>query len=466
MIRRTRQELALWFGLADLAATALAWVCSYWLRFSSGWFPSNASAQPEAILYWQSLPAIVLMAALAYYFAGMYEVHRLWRFREELLAVGRGVVLMALAVMAASFAQRHHYESRLAMALFVALTAGSIVGSRRLMWWALHRLRSHGINQSHALIVGGGRLARRTAATLRAVPWTGIQPVGYVEDEPWRRISDLPVLGSIAQLPELVQRHHIEHVFVALPLNRYADARRVFALLGQTTVDIQLVADIPEFASLAFHTTHLHGMTIISLRENPHYGLNVVIKRAMDIILSLVAIILLAPLMAIIALLIKLTSPGPVLYRQERCGLNGRPFQMLKFRTMHVDAEKDGPQMTRPNDPRRTRLGALLRATNLDELPQLFNVLKGDMSLVGPRPERPVFVQQFQKTIPNYMARHAVKAGMTGWAQVNGWRGNSSLRRRVQFDLYYITHWNPLFDLRILVLTVWRMLFGKQKNAY
>jgi Undecaprenyl-phosphate glucose phosphotransferase len=466
MVRRTRQELALWFGFWDLLATATAWLLSYWLRFQSGWFAPSDQPAPEIALYWQSLPLIILLAAIAYKFAGMYDVHRLWRFREEILTVGRGIALMALAVMAASFAQRHHYESRLAMVIFVVQSGLTILILRRLSWIAVRTLRARGVNQSHALIVGTGRLARRTVTTLRMVPWSGIQPVGYVEDESWRKTTDLPILGPIAQLPELVQRHHIEHVFVALPLNRYADARRVFALLGQTTVDVQLVADIPEFASLAFHTTHLHGMTIISLRENPHYGLNIIIKRSMDIILSLMAIIVLAPLMAVIALLIKITSPGPVLYRQERCGLNGRPFQMLKFRTMHVDAEKDGPQMTRPNDPRRTRLGAFLRATNLDELPQLFNVLWGDMSLVGPRPERPVFVEQFQKTIPNYMARHAVKAGMTGWAQINGWRGNSSLRRRVQFDLYYITHWNPLFDLRILFLTLWRMLFGRQKHAY
>jgi lipopolysaccharide/colanic/teichoic acid biosynthesis glycosyltransferase len=170
--------------------------------------------------------------------------------------------------------------------------------------------------------------------------------------------------------------------------------------------------------------------------------------------------------MLLIAGLIKLTSRGPVLYKQERCGLNGRSFNMLKFRTMRVDAEAAGPQMTAADDPRKTRLGSILRALNLDELPQFFNVLRGDMSLVGPRPERPVFVRKFAKSIPGYMARHAVKAGITGWAQVNGWRGNSSLRRRVQFDLYYITHWNPLFDIRIMFLTIWRMLFQKQKHNY
>jgi Undecaprenyl-phosphate glucose phosphotransferase len=323
------------------------------------------------------------------------------------------------------------------------------------------------MNQSHALIVGTGRLARRTERILRALNWSGIQPVGYVEDEPHRTAgANLPIVGSIAELPKLVGQYHIEHVFVALPLNRYADARRVFTALSQTWVDVRLIADLPAMAGLTFTTTQIHGLTVIGLRENPHYGLNIVIKRLMDVALSIVAIVLLAPLMTVIALLVKATSPGPILYRQERCGLNGQPFMMLKFRTMRVDAEAQGPQMTAKNDSRRTRLGVFLRATNLDELPQLFNVLWGDMSLVGPRPERPVFVHKFAKSIPNYNARHAVKAGITGWAQVNGWRGNSSLRKRIQFDLYYISHWNPLFDLRILFLTVWRMLFSKQKHAY
>jgi Undecaprenyl-phosphate glucose phosphotransferase len=322
------------------------------------------------------------------------------------------------------------------------------------------------VNQSHALIVGTGRLARRTARTLSQLNWTGIQTVGYVEDDPGKCPSDIPVVGRIEELPELVLRHHIEHVFIALPLNRYSDARRVFAALSETVVDVRLIADVPALAGFGLTTTNLHGMTVIGLRESPHHGLNVVVKRVMDMLLAAVALVLLAPLMAVVALLVKFTSPGPVLYRQERCGLNGRSFMMLKFRSLRADAEAGGPQMTAVNDPRKTRLGSILRATNLDELPQLFNVLMGDMSLVGPRPERPVFVSRFRKTIPNYMARHAVKAGMTGWAQVNGWRGNSSLRKRVQFDLYYITHWNPLFDIRILFLTVWRMLFQKQKHAY
>jgi Undecaprenyl-phosphate glucose phosphotransferase len=465
MTNRTSQPLTAWFLLWDLALVAAGWIGAYWLRIRSGWFPLHQDS-PDISLYIGSLPLILLLGVVSFRAGGMYEIHRLRRFREEIVAVARGVGLAALLIMATSFARQAHYESRAIMALFTASAFIGIVTARRLSWTALRRLRARGLNQSHALIVGTGRLARQTARTLRTVRWTGIRTVGFVEDNPVRFPPDIPVVGKIGELAELVERHHIEHVYIALPLNRYADARRVFDALSETTVDVRLIADLRAVSGLSLTTTTLHGMTVIGLRESPHFGLNIVVKRIMDMILATVGILLISPILAAIAILVKLTSPGPILYRQERCGLNGRSFMMLKFRTMRMDAEAGGAQMTAANDPRKTRLGSILRATNLDELPQLFNVLMGDMSLVGPRPERPVFVRKFKKSIPNYMARHAVKAGMTGWAQVNGWRGNSSLRKRVQFDLYYITHWNPLFDIRILFLTVWRMLFQKQKHAY
>jgi Undecaprenyl-phosphate glucose phosphotransferase len=222
---------------------------------------------------------------------------------------------------------------------------------------------------------------------------------------------------------------------------------------------------VPNLAGLSLTTSNLDGLPVVGLRESPHFGLNVVVKRAMDIVLSLVGIILLSPLLGLIALSVKLTSPGPIFYRQERCGLNGRSFFMLKFRSMRVDAEKQtGAVWARKDDDRRTRFGTFLRRTSLDELPQLINVLMGDMSLVGPRPERPVFIHRFKKTIPNYMARHSVKAGITGWAQVNGWRGDTSLRKRLQYDLYYITHWTPWLDFRIMWMTLFHGLV--HRNAY
>ncbi len=465
MIKRSSQPLLVWFLVWDVVVTIAAWIAAYLIRFETG-LPLVNNHQPDFELCIQNLPLVVIMAIVSFRVAGQYQIHRLRRFREEMVAVAKGTALLVLLVMSTNFARQYHYESRLAMVIFAVATFLGVLVVRRLSWSILGRLRARGYNQSHALVVGTGRLARCTARSLESAAWMGIQTVAYVDDDPIHTHADRPVIGPIADLPRLILEHHIEHVFIALPMNRYADARRVFDALSETTVDVRLVADVPALTALSLTTSNLHGMTFIGLRESPYHGLNVVVKRSMDMVLSTIAIAFLAPLMALIALVIKFTSPGPVLYRQERCGLNGLSFSMLKFRTMDVNAEANGPVMTAHNDPRRTRLGAFLRATNLDELPQLFNVFRGDMSLVGPRPERPVFVDKFKKTIPNYMARHAVKCGMTGWAQVNGWRGNSSLRKRVQYDLYYITHWNPLFDIRILVLTVWGMVFRKQKHAY
>ena len=248
-------------------------------------------------------------------------------------------------------------------------------------------------------------------------------------------------------------------------MNRYDDARRVFAILSQLLVEVRLVADVPNFAGLSLTTTNLDGMPLVGLRESPHFGLNIVVKRAMDMVLSLIGLLLLSPLLTLLAILVKWSSPGPIFYRQERCGLNGKSFYMLKFRSMPVNSEsKTGPVWAKKSDNRSTPLGAFMRKTSLDELPQLWNVLMGDMSLVGPRPERPVFIQKFSKTIPNYMARHCVKAGITGWAQVHGWRGNTSLRKRLQFDLYYITHWTPWLDMRILWMTIFHGIL--HRNAY
>ncbi len=464
MFKRRSQVLRVWFLFWDLAATAAAWVGAYYLRFESGLIPVYNPVPPVA-LCWRNLPLVVLLAALAYRLTGQYAIHRLRRLREEVICVLKGVALLTLLVMAITFCLHDPYESRPVMVLFSVLTAVFVSAARRASWSAIRHLRSRGYNQTHAVIVGTGRVARKTARSLRRASWMGIKNLGFIEDQPSHWTSDLDILGRYADLPDLIQKYNIAHVFIALPMNRYNDARRVYDILSQTMVEVRLVADVPALAGVTLTTTNLDGLPVIGLRESPHFGLNVVIKRAMDMALSLAALVVLSPLMLLIAALVKLTSPGPVFYRQERCGLHGGTFQMLKFRSMRVDAEQQtGAVWASKDDPRRTWFGAFLRRTSLDELPQFINVLKGDMSLVGPRPERPVFIQQFRRTIPNYMARHVVKAGITGWAQVHGWRGNTSLRKRVQYDLYYITHWTPWLDLRILWMTLLHGLF--HRNAY
>lgn len=464
MIKRNGHVLTMWFLTWDLVLTGLAWVGAYYLRFEAGWIPLKEEAL-DFSLCWRSLPLVLLLAAIAYRLTGQYVIHRLRRFREEVVCVLKGTALLALFVMAAVFFLHDPYESRLTMVLFTILTATGILTARRLSWSAIRTLRSRGYNQKFAIVVGTGRVARKTARALRHASWMGIKNIGHVEDQVNRWTEDLHILGSFADLPTLIQKYSISHVFIALPMSRYDDARRVFDILSKSLVEVRLVADVPNLAGLSLTTTNLDGLPIVGLRESPHFGLNIVVKRCMDVVLSFLALLLLSPVMALIALLVKLTSPGPIFYRQERCGLNGRSFTMFKFRSMRTDAEQQtGAVWTSQNDPRRTRLGAFLRRTSLDELPQLINVLRGDMSLVGPRPERPVFIQQFSKTVPNYVARHCVKAGITGWAQVHGWRGNTSLRKRVQYDLYYITHWTPWLDIRIMWMTLWHGLF--HRNAY
>jgi Undecaprenyl-phosphate glucose phosphotransferase len=464
MIKRSSQTLIAWFACCDLASAGAAWIGAYYLRFTAGLFPVTKQ-MPEPELCWNNLPLVCLLSVVAFRLAGSYDVHRLRRFREDLLAVVKGSVLLCLLIMATIFYAQDPYSSRGAMLLFGALDFAAVLVLRRTTWNLIRQLRRNGYNQSFAIIVGTSRVARKTAQALRHASWMGIKNIGFVEDRESRFTSDLDVLGRTDDLPRLIDKYRVEHVFIALPMNRYNEARRVFDIVSRKLVEVRLVADVPSMSGLSLTTTNLDGLPVIGLRESPHFGLNRVVKRIMDVVISLAALVILAPLLAFIAILVKSTSKGPVFYRQERCGLNGRAFPMLKFRTMRVDAEKEtGPVWTAKNDERRTPIGTFLRRTSIDELPQFINVLLGDMSLVGPRPERPVFISKFSKTVPNYMARHSVKCGITGWAQVNGWRGNTSLRKRVQFDLYYITHWNPLFDLRIIWLTFWKVLF--HRHAY
>jgi Undecaprenyl-phosphate glucose phosphotransferase len=465
MLKHRSQVLIFCFLVCDLGVTGAAWMGAYLIRFCTGWIPAVIEEPTDVWLYWGNLPLVLLLAAVAYHLTGQYAIDRLRRLREEILCVLKGTALLSLLVLATIFFRHDIGESRATMVLFSVLTGVGLISARRVSWALIRTLRSRGYNQSFSLIVGAGRVARKTARALRMASWMGIKNIGFVEDQSHALAGDLDLLGSFDDLPDLIAKYNVSHVFIALPMGRYDDARRVFNILSQSLVEVRLVADVPNIAGLSLTTTNLDGLPVIGLRESPHFGLNIVVKRAMDVVLSLVGLIVLSPLMLLIAALVKLTSPGPVFHRQERCGLNGRSFVMLKFRSMREDAEKQtGAVWAQKNDGRRTPLGTFLRKISLDELPQLINVLRGDMSLVGPRPERPEFIQKFSQTIPNYMARHCVKAGITGWAQVHGWRGNTSLRKRLQYDLYYITHWTPWLDLRILWMTLFHGLV--HKNAY
>jgi Undecaprenyl-phosphate glucose phosphotransferase len=350
---------------------------------------------------------------------------------------------------------------------FGALSALGLIAERLLIRASFRQLRKHGFNLRRVLLVGEGHSAQSLVRRIQSYPELGLRFVGVVTDENSRTesVSGKPVLGHFHEITEIIQRCAADEVIIALPLAQQNEVTRLLELLKDETLDVRLIPDVQAYATLGCIVEDFDGMPVLRLNDSPLIGWHAFAKRVTDVVVAASSLIILSPLLLAIALLVKLTSRGPVLYRQERMGMDGRSFSMLKFRSMKIDAEaRSGAVWAQKADDRRTVLGTLLRKTSLDELPQLWNVLRGEMSLVGPRPERPVFVKQFRHEIPHYMLRHKVKAGITGWAQVNGWRGNTSLSRRIECDLYYIQNWSYALDLKILSLTLWKGFV--HKTAY
>jgi Undecaprenyl-phosphate glucose phosphotransferase len=372
-----------------------------------------------------------------------------------------GVVVLVAAM---TFFFRGYDYSRLVILYFWVLSIVSVSVSRAVFREALRFARRRGYNLRYAVVVGSGGPAAEMVRRLRRRPDVGIQVLGVVNDAK-EEVESVKWLGSYDELRGVLDRQPVDVVFLAIPHEEYGRLGEILQEIGDEPVTIHFVPDIFGLASLRGGMEEFEGLPVIHLRESPLYGWNFVLKRFMDLAFGGLALLVVLPAMGLIALAVRMSSPGPILYRQERMGLDGRRLSMLKFRTMPVDVEAEtGPVWARPGDPRPTRVGTFLRRWSLDELPQLLNVLRGEMSLVGPRPERPVFVEEFRRKIPGYMLRHKVKSGVTGWAQVNGWRGNTSLEKRIEYDLYYIERWSLGFDLKILWLTLWRGF--RNRNAY
>ena len=372
-------------------------------------------------------------------------------------------VLVLIAVMTFAFPRTEY--SRVVIVYFWGLSIAAVSLWRAVFREALRVARRRGVNQRRAVLVGGGEPAMEILAALRRRPDVGVRVLGVVGDKEGDGTAAIPFLGRFEDLRAVLDGQDVDVVIVALPHADYTRVGDVLRDIGDDPVAIHLVPDVFSLASLRAGIEEFEGVPLIYLRESPLHGWNRVLKRAFDLVVGGAAFLVFLPVMVAIALAIRLASPGPVLLRQVRMGLDGREFEMLKFRTMRADAEAEtGPVWAHLDDPRRTRLGGVLRRFSLDELPQLVNVLRGEMSLVGPRPERPVFVEEFRRNVPGYMLRHKVKAGMTGWAQINGWRGNTSLEKRIEYDLYYIERWSPAFDVQILIQTLWRGF--RSPNAY
>ncbi len=467
MLKKHNQLFLTVMLIVDVGVVSLSWIMAYHIRFTFEIIPVY-SGTPTIDHYINFLPIVVLIWLFSLRFSDLYSPMRSNSRFNEYFKILKAATIAAVLTMAAAFFYREFSMSRMVMGIFWGASAIFIMVSHSIVRFILREIRKMGYNLRFVLIVGSGKLAQTLAETFSRHPESGMKVVGMLADhkaDVGKNFSGYEVIGTVEEIKRIIDRINIDQIFIALPHQAYERLEKTLMALENETVDIRLAPDIMNFIQLNASVEDFDGVPIVSLSESPIYGWNVVLKRVFDVTFSLLFIAVSSPLMALIALIIKLESPGSVFYHQERMSLGGEPFFIYKFRSMVLEAEKDtGAIWARENDNRRTKFGELLRATSLDELPQLFNVLKGDMSLVGPRPERPVFVDSFRKSIPMYMLRHKVKAGITGWAQVNGWRGNTSLEKRVEFDLYYIENWSILFDLKILWLTIWRGFVNK--HAY
>jgi Undecaprenyl-phosphate glucose phosphotransferase len=476
MVRRYNRLLVAFYVVTDAMLAMWAFILAYAIRFESGLVPVTRG-YPPIEQYFNVLPFIGVLTPLAFQLQGVYRLRRGRSRVDDFFAVLIStIVAVVLGVISTLYFQAYfasddargrgaYQVSQLVWALFLGLTVVLTYASREAVRELLERRWRAGVGLKRVLIAGAGDLGRMVADRLLQHRELGYQAVGFIDN---RAGGDhigyrgLPLLGTLAEVADITQRERIDHLYVALPIEEHSHLLDLMEVTSRECIDVKVVPDLLQFIALRARLEDLDGLPIININDVPLQGFNSWVKRAIDVLLSIAAMLLLAVPFALIAALVRLTSSGSVFYTQERMGLDGRAFTVYKFRSMHADAEDDtGPVWAHDDDPRVTTVGRWLRRLDFDELPQFWNVLKGDMSIVGPRPERPFFVEQFKYKIPQYMLRHKVKAGITGWAQVNGWRGNTSLEKRIEYDLYYIENWSVALDLKIMWLTVVRGLFQR-----
>ncbi|NLW86707.1 MAG: undecaprenyl-phosphate glucose phosphotransferase [Planctomycetes bacterium] len=466
MVKEHSQFVVTLMAACDLLVTAAAWGISYWLRFHSD-IISFQESQPPGLEYIQQAAVITLLLTLLVFSQwGLYRPRRIQSMIPEFGEIIRACSVVWLLEVGICYFLHKPRMSAALQGLFLGVWPVTMIvfrGSSRL---ALREFRKRGRNVRTAAIIGAGRLGQKLLQTLRRQQWTGYQISYFVEDyRVGQEFLGVPVEGPVSRVDEIIAANPVDAVFVALSHSQSGRLPEVLLKSSSNMVDLYIVPDLPGCHYLRHQMQQIGRLPLIGLTDSPQGGLSGAVKRLMDIAICAAALAALTPLMLLVAASIKATSAGPVFHRQQRAGLGGRAFMMLKFRSMvvHKDLGAQGQWGTSRGDPRVTAVGRLLRKLSMDELPQLINVLKGDMSLVGPRPERPEFIQRFHHQIPRYLLRHHVKAGLTGWAQVNGYRGQTSLRKRVQYDLDYINRWSLRFDLYILFLTMVRGFVNTQE---
>ena len=467
MLYRYSEVFRSLIGLADISLVAGCWLLAYAIRFHTS-IPVERGV-PDLTLYVQALVLILPVWLVLFQKHGLYEPKRTASLAREAWTILRVAAIGVVTLVAFNFFVGGYFYSRGVVGLFSVLAPTSIIALRIAVRSGLRVMRRMGYNLRFVLVVGGGPLAEEVIDRVHGQPGTGLRVRGVLAEGVFAKKSlrGVPIIGNYSALKWLLRNseERVDQVILALGRDESDVLEKVLAELDDEIVNVNLVPDLLHVMTLRSSVENLDGMPVINLRETPLVGWAAIGKRVFDCAIGTVVAVALVPLMALIGAAIWLTDGRPLFFSQERMGLDGRVFRMFKFRSMENGAEdSNGPVWTQEDDPRRTRLGALLRRFSLDELPQLWNVIRGDMSLVGPRPERPVFIEQFRSEIPDYMLRHKVKAGMTGWAQIHGWRGSTSLHHRIEHDLYYIQNWSLRLDVWIIIRTAWRGIFNS--NAY
>lgn len=441
----------------------LAWVIKFYVPFLN----DNVGRLPFRV-YMSALLFIVPGYLILNYAFNMYTPKRMQGRRLELSNIIKANTIGMFLFVGVLYLVKQIDFSRHVIFIFYVVNIFLETLSRNLIRLGLRQMRSKGYNQKHVLLVGYSRAAEEYIDRILANPQWGYKVRGILDDhiEAGTEYKGIKVLGRIANLMVILPQNHLDEIAITLGLNEYYRLEQIVALCEKSGVHTKFIPDYNRIIPTKPYTEDILGLPVINIRYVPLSNtFNALIKRIMDLGGALAAIVLFSPVMLFSVIMIKLTSPGPLIYKQERVGLHNRNFMMYKFRSMDVQPpEEEKKAWTVKDDPRVTNFGKFMRKTSIDELPQLFNVLRGEMSLVGPRPERPFFVEKFREEIPRYMIKHQVRPGLTGWAQVNGYRVNTSIRKRIEYDLYYIENWTIGLDIKILFLTVFKGFVNK--NAY
>jgi len=455
--------------VSDAIAIEAAFLFSYWLRFFSAltdYIPISYGLPP---LKGYIISSLVVIPVWCWLFntRHLYLPRRITSFSDEFFAVVRIVVIGMLVVMAGAFFYRSFSYSRIVFWILGFSAVAFISIGRFLVLKFEQQWYAHGNDLKRVVIVGTSSVASKIFQSLTTHRSLGYEALGYcsVQNNTKNKMEHIPYLGSIASVPELIKNKNIDVILIAFDETEHSLLRDLVNDCQGLNVEMMMVPDILELMTSQVQIKHIEGIPFLGIKSPSLSTWNIIVKRTFDLLFASFILFLASPIFLLIALLIKLDSKGPIFYLQERVGLDGEVFKVIKFRSMHTDAEQStGPIWSQKDDPRTTKLGRFLRRFSLDELPQLINVIKGDMGIVGPRPERPHFVEKFKNQVPRYLERHRVKTGMTGWAQVNGLRGNASITERTKYDIYYIEHWSLVFDWKIILKTIHTVLFGN--DAY